>query len=100
MLDGASYLDRVVGDVGSSRELRRVSATLSRNMPARVDDVGAGSAGLGATTGFVTAGFTFGGSSSVSDSSSELDSSSEDDSSFFALLAAAAGWVDDCKKRL
>lgn len=98
MLDGASYLARVVGEVVSSRELRRASAALSRNIAARVEEVGAGSAGFGATTGFVTAGFTFDGSSSVSDSSSELDSSSEEDSSFLTLFAAA-GWVDDCKKR-
>lgn len=96
-VDGASYLERVVGDDGSSRELRRTSeAAASFKIPARVDDA-ADSEGLGVVVGRVVAGtgFTFAGSSSASDSSSELDSSSEDsDSSFLAAGAVEAGVVD------
>lgn len=97
MLEGASYLDLVVGEVVSSRELRRVSAALSLKIPVLVDEVGAGS-DLAVTLGLVgavTTGF-FGASSSVSDSSSELDSSSDDDSSFFT---AGVG-CEDCRNLL
>lgn len=98
MLEGASYLDRVVGELVSSRELRRVSAALSLKIDVLVDEVGAGS-GLAETVGLVvveTAGF-FEVSSSVSDSSSELDSSSDDDSSFFTTGAAGC---EDCRNLL
>lgn len=97
MLEGASYLDRVVGDVGSSREARR-SAAVSLKIPVLVDEVGAGS-GLVTTVGFgvaATVGF-FEVSSSVSDSSSELDSSSDDDSSFFTTGAVGC---EDCRNLL
>lgn len=92
-VDGASYLDRVVGDEGSSRELRRVS--VSFKIPVRVEDATV-SEGLVVVVGRVTtgAGFTFGGSSSVSDSSSELDSSSEDSDSSFLAVGAAGATVD------
>lgn len=102
VVDGASYLERVVGDDVSSREARRVSvAAVSLNIPVRVDDA-VGSIVLDVTAGRVVTGagvvFTF-DSSSVSDSSSELDSSSEDSDSSF-LAAGVVGWaVDDCKKR-
>jgi hypothetical protein len=90
-VEGASYLDRVVGDEGSSRELRRGSeAAVSFKIPVRVDEE---TGELAAVVGLVAtgAGFTFGGSSS-SDSSSELVSSSDDsDSSFLAAGAVAAG---------
>lgn len=96
VLEAGSYLDRVVGDVASSRELRRASAALSRNAAARVDEVGAVSAGLVLTGTGVGEGFA--SLSSVSLSSSEL-SSSDDDSSFLAgaLTGVAGVWF---KKRL
>lgn len=93
VVDGASYLDRVVGDDVSSRELRRASAALSRKMLVRVDS--ATGSGFGAAAGFAAgvAGLFFDASSSVSDSSSELDSSSDDsDSSFFTTAGVAGVW--------
>lgn len=91
----------MVGDVGSSRDMRRGSdAAVSRKIPARVEAVDATSAGFVTTVVVlvgVTVGFTFGASSSVSDSSSELVSSSELDSSF---LATGAADCDDWRKRL
>lgn len=86
----------------SSRELRRLSeAAVSLKIPARVDEA-TGSLGLAAVVGLVAtgAGFTFGGSSSVSDSSSELDSSSDDSDSSFLAAGAAADWVEDWRNRL
>lgn len=99
MVDGASYLERVVGDEVSSREARRVSeAAESLKIPVRVDEAtGSGALVVAAGLTGVGAGFTF-DSSSVSDSSSELDSSSDDSDSSF--LAAGAAGVDDCKNRL
>lgn len=95
MLEAGSYLDRVVGDVASSLELRRASAALSRNAAARVDAVETVSTGLVLTGAGAGVGLSL---SSVSLSSSEL-SSSDDDSSFLAgALAGVAGvWF---KKRL
>lgn len=99
VLDGASYLDLVVGDEDeSSRELRRSAAALSLKIPALVDEADAVSAGFETAEGLVDEDFAFNVSSSVSDSSSELDSSSDDDSSFLAF--AAQGWVADCRNLL
>lgn len=97
MLEGASYLDLVVGDdEESSREARRSAAALSLRIPALVDEAEAVS-GLEAEEALAEADFTF-VSSSVSDSSSELDSSSEEDSSFLAF--AALGCVEDWRNLL
>lgn len=99
VLDGASYLDLVVGDEDeSSREARRSAAALSLKIPALVDADDAVSAGFGVAEDLVDEVFAFNVSSSVSDSSSELDSSSDDDSSFLAF--AALGWVEDWRNLL